>query len=661
MDRYHLIFLVFAFLIFGCNNDDNPPTDTPGDILQLKSVKVGTTALQANAENNEIPGDKSILVDFNLPLDKNSVQNNLFLKNEAGEITELTYHYLNEDKTVSAQPQADLLYNTTYTIEIGAIEAVTGETFPGIIYTFTTVAGNLSLESIKVNDQNLSSTVRLQNIDTDLTLSATFSNPLNPSTNFGDYITLDRASGSIPLNFELAEDDKTLIINPEGEIDHLTKHTFTISSDLENTEGLVFPGFSNSFYTAVDSAYKFSEVSEEALLTLVQEQTFKYFWDFAHPLSGMARERNTSGDLVTTGGTGFGIMTILVGMERGFITRQEGIDRIEKIVNFLKNADRFHGVWPHWMNSVTGKTIAFSEKDNGGDLVETAFMIQGLLTVREYLNASDPQEAGIATTISQLWEEVEWAWYTKEGENVLYWHWSPEYEWEMNHKITGWNESLIVYVLAASSPTYSIDAETYHQGWARNGDMANGKEFYDINLPLGPDYGGPLFFSHYSFLGLDPRNLQDQYADYWTQNKNHALIHQQYAIDNPKNYVGYDAAAWGFTASDNHDGYSAHSPTNDLGVITPTAAISSIPYAPEISLKAMEHFYYIMGDKLWGEYGFYDAYNPTEEWYADSYLAIDQGPIVIMIENHRTGLLWNLFMGNPEITAGLEKLGFSSY
>jgi hypothetical protein len=191
--------------------------------------------------------------------------------------------------------------------------------------------------------------------------------------------------------------------------------------------------------------------------------------------------------------------------------------------------------------------------------------------------------------------------------------------------------------------------------------MRNGGDFYDVNLPLGPSYGGPLFFAHYSFLGLDPRNLEDQYANYWIQNRNHALIHQQYAIDNPKNYVGYGAAAWGLTASDSHNGYSAHSPTNDLGVITPTAALSSLPYTPELSLEAMKYFYYIMGDKLWGEYGFFDAYNATEDWYANSYLAIDQGPIVIMIENHRTGLLWDLFMENPEVIAGLEKLGFTNY
>ncbi|MCK5678990.1 MAG: beta-glucosidase, partial [Flavobacteriaceae bacterium] len=128
----------------------------------------------------------------------------------------------------------------------------------------------------------------------------------------------------------------------------------------------------------------------------------------------------------------------------------------------------------------------------------------------------------------------------------------------------------------------------------------------------------------------------------------------------PKEYVGYGTKNWGLTASDNHQGYSAHSPTNDLGVISPTAALSSFPYTPEYSMQALRHFYYNFDGKLWGKYGFYDAFNQTENWYATNYLAIDQGPIIIMIENYRTGLLWNLFMSCPEVKEGLSKLNFSS-
>lgn len=401
------------------------------------------------------------------------------------------------------------------------------------------------------------------------------------------------------------------------------------------------------------------QLTDEKLLDLVQHQTFKYFYDFGDPVSGMARERNSSLDTVTTGGTGFGLMTMLVGMERGFITRQEGIDRIEQIVDFLENADRFHGAWPHWLSGSTGKVIPFSEKDNGADLVETAYLVQGMLSVREYLRDSNPKEVELKARIDTLWQEVEWNWFTRGGEKVLYWHWSPEYEWEMNHEIRGYNETLITYVLAASSPTFPIDSMVYHEGYARNGDIVNGKEYYGIKLPLGEDMGGPLFFVQYSFLGLDPRNLEDRYANYWEQNVNQTLINRQYCIENPKNYEGYSADCWGLTASDNQDFYSAHSPSNDLGVITPTAAISSMPYTPEYSQQAMRYFFYELGDKLWGVYGFHDAFNMTKKWWADSYLAIDQGPIVIMIENYRSGLLWRLFMSAPEVAQGLHKLGFS--
>jgi hypothetical protein len=401
------------------------------------------------------------------------------------------------------------------------------------------------------------------------------------------------------------------------------------------------------------------QLTDEKLLDLVQHQTFKYFYDFGHPVSGMARERNSSLDTVTTGGTGFGLMTMLVGMERGFITRQEGIDRIEKIVEFLENADRFHGAWPHWLSGTTGKVIPFSEKDNGADLVETAYLVQGLLSVREYLRDINAREAELKVRINTLWREVEWNWFTRGGEEVLYWHWSPEYEWEMNHQIRGYNETLITYVLAASSPTFPIDSMAYHEGYARNGEIVNGKEYYGIKLPLGEGMGGPLFFVQYSFLGLDPRNLEDRYANYWEQNVNQTLINRQYCIENPKNYEGYSAECWGLTASDDQNFYGAHSPTNDLGVITPTAAISSMPYTPEYSQQTMRYFFYELGDKLWGVYGFHDAFNMTKKWWADSYLAIDQGPIVIMIENYRSGLLWRLFMSAPEVTQGLHKLGFS--
>jgi hypothetical protein len=411
----------------------------------------------------------------------------------------------------------------------------------------------------------------------------------------------------------------------------------------------------------LDSTNKFPIISDDALLTLVQQQTFKYFWDFAHPVSGLARERSSSGDVVTSGGSGFGIMTIPIAIERKFITRAAGLERMQKIAGFLKNnTQKFHGAFPHWLNGATGAVIPFSEKDNGADLVETSFLIQGLLTARQYFNENNAAESKLRADITAIWEGVEWDWFRKNNEDVLYWHWSPDFGWDMNHQIRGWNECLITYVLAASSPTHSISKVVYDKGWANSGNLKNGNNYYGLTLPLGDTYGGPLFFSHYSFLGLNPTGLQDQYANYFIQNKNHTLINYNYCIANPQNFNGYSDQCWGLTASDIPDGYNANSPTNDKGVITPTAALSAFPYTPTESMKALKFFYYKLGDKIWGQYGFHDAFSIEELWFADSYLAIDQGPIVVMIENHRSGLPWKLFMSSPEVKSGLKKLGFTS-
>ncbi len=406
-------------------------------------------------------------------------------------------------------------------------------------------------------------------------------------------------------------------------------------------------------------------LTDSALLDMVQQQTFKYFWDFAHPVSGMARERsniayNYGEEVVTTGGTGFGIMATIVATQRKWIGRDTAAKQLLKLVNFLSKADSYHGVFAHWLNGATGKTIPFSRKDDGADLVETAYLFQGLLCARQYFTGSNNVESELRGKINWLWNDIEWNWFTKGGEEVLYWHWSPNNGWAMNFPVRGYNECLIMYVLAASAEHYPVSAAVYHRGWAQSNFFNNGKTFYNFKLPLGFDYGGPLFFSQYSFLGLNPHGLKDDYADYWEQNTNHTLINHAYCVDNPKDFKGYGESCWGLTASDTYNGYNAFSPTNDEGTITPTAALSAFPYTPEYSMKALKHFYYDLGDKIWGKYGFADAFNETKNWYAQSSLAIDEGPIVVMIENYRSGLLWNLFMGCPEIKSGLKKLRFQS-
>jgi hypothetical protein len=416
-----------------------------------------------------------------------------------------------------------------------------------------------------------------------------------------------------------------------------------------------------TFITNLDPTPKFPVISDDSLLTLVQKKTFDYFWSYAHPVSGLARERLNSGETVTFGGSGFGLMGIPVAIERGFISRAAGLDRMNKIISFLNlsTTDKFHGAFPHWMNGTTGKVIPFGTQDDGADLVETAFFMEGLLTVQSYFKNGNTAEQAMCANIETLYENVEWSWFQQNGQQKLFWHWSPDYGWAINMQISGWDEALIIYVLAASSPTYPITKVVYDNGWALNGGIKNGKSFYGITLPLGPDYGGPMFFAHYSFLGLDPRKLSDTYANYWQQNTAHARINYQYCVANPRMNYGYGANCWGLTASDIKNSYTASSPTNDVGVIAPTAALSSFPYTPAESMRALHFFYYTLGDKIWGTYGFTDAFNLNQGWFATSYLAIDQGPIVAMIENYRTGLLWNLFMQNTNVQAGLTKLGFT--
>lgn len=405
--------------------------------------------------------------------------------------------------------------------------------------------------------------------------------------------------------------------------------------------------------------------TNEKLLDVVQRYTTCYFYDFAHPHTGMARERSNdvNGDIVTTGGTGFGIMALIGGAERNYFSRENAYGIIEKIVTFLENCERFHGAWAHWYDGDTGKTFSFSKYDDGGDLVETAFLIQGLLTARQYFRAGNDDEQTLANRITKLWESVEWNWYTQ-GTDSLYWHWSKNHAWKMNHRIKGFDETLITYILAASSPTYPISRNVYETSYKTSDYYLNGKEYYGIKLDLGMEFGGPLFFAHYSFLGLNPNGLRDEHTDYFERNRAHALIHRAYAIDNPKNHAGYGEKAWGFTSSDDPlVGYSSHHPgtAGDNGTISPTAAIASIVYTPEESMEVLRHFYYDLGNKLFGKYGFYDAYNPgmvEGQQVVRSYLAIDQGPVAVMIENYRSRLIWDLFMSNPEIQNGLEKLGF---
>lgn len=501
------------------------------------------------------------------------------------------------------------------------------------------------------------------NINTTPVIKFSFSAAIEHASVTNNFSFTFSSSTAVPFNAAYSNGDSVVSIQPASSLNFLSKYTVTVSTGLKSKAGGALKSVATlNFITQLDSSDKFTRINDDALLDLIQQQTFKYFWDFGHPTSGMARERNTSADVVTTGGTGFGVMSIIVGISRNFITRAEGLQRINTIVSFLTiKCTRYHGAFSHWINGVTGTTVPFSQYDDGGDLVETSLLMQGLLCARQYFNTADANEVSLRANINALWNGIEWNWFRQNGQNVLYWHWSPNYFFQINQPITGWDEALIVYALAASSNADSIHRIVYDNGWALNGGIKNGNTYYGVQLPLGPNLGGPLFFSHYSFLGINPHDLTDAYANYFTQNTNHSLINYNYCVANPNNFYGYSSTNWGLTASDDDiSGYSAHAPDNDDGVITPSAAISSLPYTPVQSMSALKFFYYTLGDKLWKQYGFVDAFNLKDLWFADSFLAIDQGPQIVMIENYRSGLLWNLFMSCPEIKKGMKQLGFQS-
>ena len=421
------------------------------------------------------------------------------------------------------------------------------------------------------------------------------------------------------------------------------------------------------------------ELSDDELLTMLQKASFEYYWEGADPHSGMTRE-NIPGDdrIVATGASGFGIMALMVGVNRGFITREQGLERLAKIVNFLQHAQRYHGAFSHYMDGSTGHTMAlFGMYDNGGDLVETSFLMQGLLAARQYFHGPSAAEQNLYQGITQLWQTVEWDWYRETPDSAfIYWHWSPQWSWQIHHPLIGFNEVMITYLLSIASPTHGLPASYYYSGWASQSKMAmsyregwggtkdgdlysNGNTYFGIKLDVGVGTGGPLFFTHYSFMGFDPHSLHDRFTkSYFDNNRNIALINHAYCIANPKHFAGYGADAWGLTASDTPEHYNASAPdaADDLGTITPTGALASFPYTPEASMAAFKHYYRDLGDQMWGIYGPRDAYNPTANWVSPIYMGLNQAPIVVMIENYRTGLVWKNFMANPEVGAMLKKL-----
>jgi hypothetical protein len=409
-------------------------------------------------------------------------------------------------------------------------------------------------------------------------------------------------------------------------------------------------------------------MTDDELLTMVQEAGFRYYWEAAESHSGMTRE-NTPGDddIVAVGASGFGVMAIIVAADRGFITHQQAIDRLLRVTEFLSTADRYHGAWPHFLSGSTGHRLpVFDMYDNGADLVETSFMMEGLLAARQYFKQDGPSGQELYQKITRLWRGVDWNWFrATPQQDALYWHWSPEYAFHIANRLTGWNEVMITYLDAIASPTHSIPARDYYSGWvgeAIGNQYANGKSYFGIKLDVGGNTGGPLFFTDYSFMGFDPRGIHDRFTDYFDNNRAQALINQQYCIHNPHHWQGYGEDTWGLTAVDGPEGYAPYEPTVDLddGTIAPTGAISAFAYTPQPSMAALKHFYRDLGAQVWSIYGFRDAFNLQKNWYSGITMGLNQAPMVVMIENQRSGLVWKNFMANSEFQTALKNIGFQA-
>lgn len=408
-------------------------------------------------------------------------------------------------------------------------------------------------------------------------------------------------------------------------------------------------------------------LTDDELLDMVQEACSRYYYDGAESDSGMTLE-SVPGDphMVAVGASGFGIYTLVVAASRSFIPREKVAEHLLKILSFLERADRFHGAMPHYYNGLSGKPkLFFGPDDDGGDLVETSFLMQGLLTARQFFDKDTAQEKLIREKITKLWEAVEWDWYKQTADShFLYWHWSPTCGWKIHHPLIGWNETQITYLLGIASPKHPIAPEMYYSGFASleksaqeyRGNGAgkmykNGEYYYGQRLDVGGFSGGPIFFTHYNFLGMNPHGLRDRYTDYFENSKAICEINLRYCQANPQKHQGYGESGWGLTASDGPWAYNPDEPRpeGDKGKLTPTGAIASMPYLPGPAISALKDYYRKYGSFLWGEYGFRDAFSLDDNWVNDLYMGLNQGPMVVMIENYRSGLPWKLFGSNPEI------------
>ncbi|GIV36772.1 MAG: hypothetical protein KatS3mg032_1151 [Cyclobacteriaceae bacterium] len=345
------VSLVLSLFIFSCSKEQLPV------FLSITEVRIGSVMLETGNITPNVPVNQPVQITFSHAVHPSAINGSVLLT-EADNPVQGIVILVNNNRTLNFQPLQPLQNNTTYTLTItDALRGAAGESFAEKSFRFVTEPGRMEVTELKINGSNVLPIITIQNVSRSPEIEVRFNYKLNPSLVQPYWFRLLGPGGNAAVSIAVSADSLGVTLIPQNELMHLSRYQIWISPELTGSRGEWFEGFVKNFYTEADETPKFPLISDEELLTLVQHQTFRYFYDFAHPASGMARERNTSGDLVTTGGSGFGIMALIAGVERGFITRAQCLERLDKILDFLETADRFHGVWPHWLNGNTGKVI----------------------------------------------------------------------------------------------------------------------------------------------------------------------------------------------------------------------------------------------------------------------------------------------------------------
>ena len=431
-------------------------------------------------------------------------------------------------------------------------------------------------------------------------------------------------------------------------------------------------------YPPYSDNYKLTN-EETILLDSIQQKTFLFFMNERNPENGLVKDRSASWAPASIAAIGFALPSYAIGVERGWLTRNEAADITLRILRFFMNSVQspdtnvtgYQGFYYHFLRMNSGTR----EWDCELSTVDTGLLMMGIIFSRNYFNLDNEAEKEIRSIAAKLLERLNWDFFkmpvSSEHANSISMGWTPEHGLH-NMGWVGYNEALFLYILAAGSGMTNV--EVAYKSWLDSYDWKT--PYPELSHAVFP----PLFGHQFSHIFIDFHDLVDKYMkekgiDYFENSRRATYVQRLYAIDNPKDWVGYDSLCWGISASDgptekynfndkNFLGYAGRGTSGpdfnyfDDGTITPYASISSIVFAPEIVLPTIKSLNQKYGKSLWGPYGYFDAFNPTLNWFNKEYIGIAQGPLLLMIENFRSGLVWNYVMKDSVIQNGLKRLGF---